>query len=72
MRKTINWHQWECPCCNGDNLEYGKVEFYDDQLFFPRTCKDCKTEGEEWYNMEFIEHVINEEWKQPEKNLILN
>ena len=67
MGKTIDWQQGKCPYCNGSNLEYGKVEFYDDQLFFPRTCKDCKAEGEEWYNMEFIEHVINEEPKEAKK-----
>lgn len=48
--------QWECPCCWSNNLEYGAVEFYDDQCYFPRICYDCKATWEEWYSMEFIWH----------------
>lgn len=58
--------QWECPCCWSNNLEYGAVEFYDDQCYFPRTCYDCKVEWEEWYSMEFIEHtnLYDKDWNE--------
>lgn len=58
--------QWECPCCWSNNLEYGAVEFYDDQCYFPRTCYDCKAEWEEWYSMEFIEHtnLYDKDWNE--------
>lgn len=49
-------YQWKCPRCWGENLDYGTVEFYDDQCYFPRECKNCKAEWEEWYSMEFIGH----------------
>lgn len=49
-------YQWKCPVCESDNLEYGVVEFYDDQCYFPRICQSCGAEWEEWYSMEFIWH----------------
>lgn len=48
--------QWTCPCCWSNYLDYGSVEFYDDQCYFPRECGDCWAEWEEWYSMEFIWH----------------
>lgn len=48
--------QWVCPICGSMNLSYEDVEFYDDQCFFPRRCKDCEAEGEERYSLEFIWH----------------
>ena len=48
--------QWRCPHCECDNLEYDDVEFYDDQCFFPRKCKNCWAEWEERYQLEFIWH----------------
>ena len=54
--------QWKCPCCWSNNLDYGSVEFYDDQCWFPRDCLDCKANWMEWYSMEFIEHDVYEEW----------
>lgn len=49
-------HAWKCPHCWGECLNYGKIEFYDNQCLFPRTCENCGTEWEERYNMEFIWH----------------
>ena len=48
--------QWRCPHCWGENLDYGSVDFYDDQCYFPRDCTECWASGEEWYSMEFIWH----------------
>lgn len=56
--------QWECPCCWSNNLEYWKVEFYDDQCYHPRTCKKCWARWEEWYTLYFDWHynVIDKDW----------
>jgi hypothetical protein len=47
---------WVCPCCHKMNLAYEEIEFYDDQWFFPRTCRECWAEWEERYQLEFIWH----------------
>lgn len=49
-------YQWRCPHCWGENLDYGEVDFYDDQCYFPRDCPDCGASWEEWYSMDFIWH----------------
>lgn len=49
-------YQWRCPHCWKDNLDYGCVEFYDDQCYFPRDCENCWATWEEWYSMDFIGH----------------
>ena len=67
--------QWKCPICNWDNLNYWSVEFYDDQCYFPRECEDCKTEWQEWYQMEFTwhENLYDKDWKEMrEKDLFVN
>ena len=60
--------QWICPCCEGENLEYGAIELEWDQCYFPRRCVDCRAEWEEWYSMDFIEHTITKEWKTKEED----
>lgn len=52
----IKMQQWTCPCCKSSNLDYGTVDFYDDQCFFPRECLDCWATWEEWYSMYFVWH----------------
>lgn len=59
--------QWECPCCKKENLEYGTLQFYDDQCYFPRECPDCGASWEEWYSMEFICHDNVMEWDKNKK-----
>lgn len=59
---------WVCPHCGKMNLDYEKVEFYDDQCFFPRECRECHALGEEWYAMEFIWHEnVNTEYCLPQE-----
>lgn len=47
---------WVCPCCEGENLTYDKIQFEGDQCYFPRKCDDCWAKWEERYNMDFIWH----------------
>lgn len=49
--------QGTCPHCNGYNIEYGSLEFEDDQMaYYPCTCEDCGTEFNEWYELNFVSH----------------
>lgn len=50
-----------CPNCKEQNLEYGAVEFEDDMAYFPYECSNCGLKGEEWYNMEFSTHIVEDE-----------
>lgn len=52
---------WQCPYCNGNNLDYGTMELEGEQAYFPRTCCNCWAEGEEWYSLEFSEQYLNKE-----------
>ena len=47
-----------CPKCSSGNIDYGSAEFVDGMIYFPYKCKDCGTQGEEWYSMEFQGHNI--------------
>lgn len=47
-----------CPICNGNDLDYGCVEFTNNMIYYPWTCNNCKAEGEEWYNLDFVGHNI--------------
>ena len=65
-------YQWECPCCRGDNLDYGSMEIEWEYAFYPRTCCDCWAQWEERYYLEFSEQTITHEWKKKKKDLHLN
>lgn len=56
MKQT---YQGQCPKCDSENLTYGVAEIDGEGLFYPFTCDDCKTEGEEWYGLQFEESIIN-------------
>lgn len=49
-----------CPKCGKESLDYGAIEVQDDMIYYPYTCSECGTEGKEWYNIEFVEHTIDE------------
>lgn len=73
MKKYISNNQGICPCCNSDNLDYDAVQFEDNMLYFPFTCLNCETQGEEWYSMDFTGHnVENEDGSLDEVSDILN
>ena len=51
-----------CPICHSAMLDYDCVENTSDDLcFFKWHCLNCNNEGEEWYKLQFIEHIIKSE-----------
>ena len=51
-----------CPICNKESLEYGCVEKGSFEFdYYPWTCKECHAHGEEWYQLKFIGHNIEDE-----------
>lgn len=49
-----------CPLCHSDNVDYESIELRDGMAYFPYTCKNCGTQGEEWYNLQFEGHMIDD------------
>ena len=51
-----------CPFCNNKGtLDYGVVQFEGDSCYFPWKCLSCEHEGQEWYTLEFIGHIVETE-----------
>jgi len=50
-----------CPICDGFNLEYEKHVLDCGFMYFPFTCKECKAEGKEYYNVDYSE---TDAWKK--------
>lgn len=51
--------QGQCPKCHKYMLDYGPIQIEDDGMaYYPWQCDNCKTEGEEWYKLEFQGHNI--------------
>ena len=50
-----------CPHCKEKELEYGTIELEGECAYFPYKCSNCGLEGEEWYFMEFTNHIIYDE-----------
>lgn len=42
-----------CPKCNSDKLDYGMPESDNEHIYYPFTCKKCKTQGKEYYEVEY-------------------
>jgi hypothetical protein len=59
MAKTMK--QNECPKCGSDNLEYGNMETDGECLGYEFECNDCGCCGTEWYKLEFLETVSDDE-----------
>lgn len=49
-----------CPVCHSDNVDYESIELQEGMAYFPYTCKNCGTQGEEWYNLQFEGHMIDD------------
>jgi hypothetical protein len=50
-----------CPVCGGNNLEYDDQLMENNTIGFEWTCFDCKSEGTEWFQLTFQEHVVVKE-----------
>lgn len=51
----------KCPVCGNIELEY--LEYFDYQLsgssiYYRWNCPKCEAEGEEWYELHFVGHVV--------------
>lgn len=51
-------HQGLCAKCLSDNITYGSSYPVDSQFCYQWECEECKTTGNEMYNLKFVEHVI--------------
>ena len=51
----------KCPVCGKSDLEYGSSYPEGECVCYPWECRDCKATGEEWYELTFIEHRVNED-----------
>ena len=60
MKKLLN-EEGLCPFCGECDLEYGCIEPADTMMYYPWTCKNCGKQGEEWYDMRFAGHSIENE-----------
>lgn len=49
----------KCPICHSDNINYDSIQLESDMTYYPYTCEDCGTQGEEWYKIEFVGHNID-------------
>jgi len=59
---TKNERRGICPHCESNNLDYGIHPILDDTYIgFEWECNNCGTTGVEWYALEFIENIVNEE-----------
>jgi len=46
-----------CPVCGSSDLDYDSLKIDAGQVGYPWTCNRCKSHGEEWSNLDFIEHT---------------
>ena len=51
----------KCPKCGSENLEYGSTVLDGESLGYKFECKDCNCQGTEWYNLEYVETIDNDE-----------
>lgn len=53
--------QGKCPFCGSMDLEYETLQTEDgDMVYYPWTCTSCGHKGEEWYNLTFVGHNVED------------
>lgn len=52
-----------CANCGSENIDYDLMEFGNlgETLIYPYTCVDCGKSGKEFYQVTFLENVIDME-----------
>ena len=60
MSEKSKFGRGQCPKCGSINLEYGNTELEGESLGYEFECRDCGTEGTEWYDLEYSETIIKE------------
>lgn len=51
--------QGYCPVCGKELENYGTIVPESNSIGYPWQCKKCGSQGTEWYNIEFSEHVVS-------------
>ena len=49
---------WVCPHCWGEDLDYGAIEIEWGDCYYPRTCENCWTRWNEWYELSYCEQEV--------------
>jgi hypothetical protein len=52
----LSQEQGKCPVCGSNELDYSSIKIDTGQIAYPWTCKSCQSSGDEWYELQFIEH----------------
>ena len=50
-----------CPFCNNNMLECESAEIEGNMICYPWKCSKCGHSGEEWYEMNFVGHNVEDE-----------
>lgn len=50
-----------CPVCDSQELDYGSIELNGNHAYYPWTCENCGSTGQEWYSMNFNGQNVKEE-----------
>lgn len=50
-----------CPFCGDTDLQYEAIQLEGNMSYYPWTCKKCSHKGEEWYDMTFAGHNVEDE-----------
>lgn len=58
-----------CPVCGAGDLCFGDFQhgLSGDIVYYPWECKTCKSQGREYYDLKFDEHVITLNTKNPKR-----
>ena len=59
--KNLRNEQGVCPKCGSTNLEYEPAKNEGDMLCYPWKCNNCGADGEEWYELTFAGHNLQNE-----------
>lgn len=50
-----------CPFCKETTLEYDSIRAEGTMVYYPWKCSTCGHKGEEWYDLTFSGHNIEDE-----------
>jgi len=52
--------QGTCPICGQDELNYKDTKNEGTSIGYVWQCANCKTNGIEWYELKFVQHITEE------------
>lgn len=53
--------QGACPKCGSENLSYEDTNICGTELGYEFECEDCGCRGTEWYELNFLETVSDDD-----------